>query len=180
MLQREVFQLLVFCRGLSLTYLFVTVKVRSGWSETVHRLNVMSLISSAFFLVLGIAAPKTWPSLQQKPSPLTVSCPSTKSSGRTSVPSFVPWGFLLLPIPDWRADAHSPTLSGTESSHRLQKTLRLDGLAQLPIIWLILITLCVWIFFIFTRSLVGSVTQYEKFFRCWNSSPSPVFLSMRV
>ncbi len=108
----------------------------------------------------GTAAPKTWPSLQPKPSLLTGSCRSTTSSRRTSEPSFAPWGFLLLPTPDWHADGRSPTPCAPGTSHLHRTTSLPEGSAPSPLVivsdWCVCMCVCACMCVVFTGSLVGS------------------------
>lgn len=131
----------------------------------------------------GTAALKTWLSLQQKPSPLTGSYPSTTSSRRTWGPSCAPWGSRHLPTPDWPGDGHSPALYVAESSGPQQTTSRPEEPVTQSIVFWLTFKLGVCLFAcvrVFTGSLVGSATRYLKWPNCswwWSSFPWPVILS---
>lgn len=144
--------------------------------------------SPASSLLPGTAAPKTWPSLLQKPLPSTGSYPSMTSSRRTSVPSFAPWGFLPLPTPDWPADGRSPTPCVPGTSRQPQTTSPLEGPAKSSLVIVFglifkpLPTACECVFFVFTGSLNRTrhtVSAETNCPWCWSSFPWPVILSTR-
>jgi len=99
------------------------------WCRWEHEV-VPRTSSHASSLPPGTAAPKTWASSQQKPSPSTGSCLSTTSSRRTSAPPFAPWGFLLLPTPDWRAGGPRPTPCAPRILHPQRTTSPPEGPAR--------------------------------------------------
>lgn len=139
----------------------------------------------------GTAAPKTWPSLQQKPSPLTGSYRSIMSSRGMLEALSAPWSSLLRPTPDWHADGHSPTPCAQGTLHLRQTTSQPEGSAPSPLVivlWQILtfsrsvwecVCLCECVFH---REPCRITTQYQKWLFCsWckSSFPWPVILSPR-
>lgn len=133
----------------------------------------------------GTAALRTWLSLQQKPSHLTGSYPSTTSSRKMWGPSCAPWGSRHLPTPDWPEDGHSPALCVAESSGPQQTTSRPEeSVAQFIVFWLTFkLGVCLFArVHVFAGSLVGSAVRYLKWPNCswwWSSFPWPVILSPR-